>query len=110
MNLPPADCTLLAPCVKKNEASVFIAPAMKYSQASRTAESMAMFRALESALPAGSRLFSDPLAVQFLRRSMRFGVRAAEKSLAIQAQLARFIDRRWPGARPSGVARTVFID
>jgi methyltransferase (TIGR00027 family) len=41
---------------------------------------------------------------------MRLGVRAAEKSLAIQAQLARFIDRRWPGARPSGVARTIFID
>jgi methyltransferase (TIGR00027 family) len=80
------------------------------SQASRTAESMAMFRALESARPEGTRLFTDPFAVHFLRPSMRLAVRAAEKSPAVQTQLANFIDRRWPGARPSGVARTALID
>lgn len=83
---------------------------MQKSQASRTAESMAMFRALESARSEQARLFSDPFAVRFLSRSMRLAVRVAGKSSAVQVQLAKFIDRRWPGARPSGVARTAFID
>jgi len=83
---------------------------MERTQASRTAESMAMFRALESARPDGARLFSDPFAVYFLPGSLRLAVRAAEKSSTVQAWLAKFIDLRWPGARPSGVARTAFID
>jgi methyltransferase (TIGR00027 family) len=83
---------------------------MDDGQASRTAESMAMFRALESARPQGTRLFTDSFAVYFLRPSMRLAVRAAEKSPAVQTQLAKFIDQRWPGARLSGVARTVLID
>jgi len=41
---------------------------------------------------------------------MRLAVRAAEKSQTVHAQLVRYIDHRWPGARPSGVARTAFID
>ena len=69
-----------------------------------------MFRALESAGPQGVRRFRDPLAVCFLGRSMRTAVAAAKKSRMVHAMLARFIDRRWPGARVSGVARTIFID
>jgi methyltransferase (TIGR00027 family) len=83
---------------------------MKKSQASRTAQAMAMFRALESARPASIRLFTDPFAPLFLSVPMRLAVRAAEKSSAVQAWLAKFIDHRWPGARPSGIARTAFID
>ena len=82
---------------------------MKEGQGSRTAEYMALFRALESSLPAERRLFHDPLARDFLG-----------PSLAVVARLARFpgfrdlvpriIDYRWPGARSSAVARTRFID
>jgi len=71
---------------------------------------MAIFRALESARPEEARLFRDPFAVLFLGRTMRLAVRAAEKSRTVHAQLVRYIDQRWPGARPSGVARTAFID
>jgi methyltransferase (TIGR00027 family) len=71
---------------------------------------MAMFRALESARPQTERLFADPFAFYFLKPPMRFAVRAAQKFPAIQIRLARFIDGRWPGARPSGVARTALID
>ena len=85
-------------------------PFMEKSRASRTAQSMAMFRALESARQEGVRLFSDPFAICFLSRPMRLAVRAAEKSSVVQACLAKFIDQRWPGARPSGVARTALID
>jgi len=82
---------------------------MKESQASRTAEMMALFRALESTRPAGARLFNDQLAVRFLRPWMRSGVRWSH-CRPVRAGLCRFIDWRWPGARPSGVARTRFID
>jgi O-methyltransferase involved in polyketide biosynthesis len=40
---------------------------MRSEQASRTAEHMAFFRALESARPARQRLFQDPFAIHFLR-------------------------------------------
>lgn len=39
---------------------------MRENMASRTAEYMALFRALESARPRGLRLFEDPLARKFL--------------------------------------------
>jgi methyltransferase (TIGR00027 family) len=83
---------------------------MQTSQASRTAQLMAMFRALESARPPEVRLFADPFAARFLKSRMRLAIYAAERFPAFQIGLARFIDRRWPGARPSGVARTGFID
>ena len=80
------------------------------SQASSTAQAMAMFRALESARAERARLFWDPLATCFLGPRVRMAVRIAAKSSALHALLTKFIDVRWPGARPSGVARTVFID
>ena len=82
---------------------------MKPDQASKTAEYMALFRALESAKPPRRRLFLDPYARRFLH-----------PSLLSVAQLARFpllrgippwlIDTLWPGARTSAVARTRWID
>jgi methyltransferase (TIGR00027 family) len=83
---------------------------MKKSQASRTAQAMSMFRALESARPANVRLFSDRFAPRFLSMPMRLAVCAAEKSPTVQDWLAKYIDHRWPGARSSGIARTAFID
>jgi methyltransferase (TIGR00027 family) len=92
--------------IKKNEASFFIR--MPTSQASQTAQLMAMFRALETTRR--PRLFADPFAIHFLKLPMRIAIRAAEKIPPFQARLARFIDERWPGARTSGVARTAYID
>jgi methyltransferase (TIGR00027 family) len=82
---------------------------VKEGQASRTAEYVALFRAIESALPARRRLFEDPFARSFLRPSLR-AVVALCRVPGVADLLACFIDRRWAGARSSAVARTRFID
>lgn len=82
---------------------------MKAGQASRTAEYMALFRALESLRPARRRLFEDPLARRCLRPSLAMVERAAVLP-GIGRLLTWFIDQRWPGVRTSAVARTRFID
>jgi methyltransferase (TIGR00027 family) len=76
---------------------------------SRTAEYMALFRALESVKPAGQRLFDDPDASRFLRPTLRVVVNGA-KLPGVGSMIAKFIDHRWPGPRPSGVVRTRLID
>ncbi len=82
---------------------------MREGEASRTAEYMALFRALESALPADRRLFEDRLASAFLPPSLRFVALLSRVRFA-GILVRAYIDRRWPGARSSGVARTKFID
>ena len=82
---------------------------MRHHEASRTAEFMAVFRASENAKAPASRAFADPLAAALLPGELRlaarlFGVRPAA------ALLNAYIDRRWPGARTSGIARTRLID
>ena len=82
---------------------------MQEGRPSRTAEYMALFRALEDVRPERARLFSDPLAREFLSPPLRLVVHLAR--VPGLADLAcRFIDRRWPGVRTSAVARTRFID
>jgi methyltransferase (TIGR00027 family) len=82
---------------------------VKEGQASRTAEFMALFRAIESSLPAKRRLFEDPFARQVL--GPRFGLLATVCRVPGVADLvARYIDGRWAGARSSAVARTRLID
>lgn len=76
---------------------------------SRTAEYMAFFRALESARNRNLRLFTDPFASRFLKPSLRLAAAMARLPL-LNSAISRFIDRRWPGARASGVARTRYID
>jgi methyltransferase (TIGR00027 family) len=76
---------------------------------SRTAEYMALFRALESARAPRRRLFEDRSAVCFLRPGLRAVVRAARVPPLAWAARA-YIDRRWPGPRLSGVVRTRVID
>jgi methyltransferase (TIGR00027 family) len=70
---------------------------------------MALFRALESSRPESARLFEDPLARAFLSWPL-----SAVAGLAAVPGLGRalpwIIDRRVPGARSSGIARTRFID
>lgn len=78
------------------------------NRASRTAEQVALFRALETAR-GRDRVFDDPLAVRFLGGGYRLLARAA-RVRPVGAGLERLIDRRWPGPRPSAVARTRLID
>jgi methyltransferase (TIGR00027 family) len=81
---------------------------MDQDRASRTAEYMALFRALETSRR-GARLFDDPFACHFLKASLRSVVRLSRLPLG-SAAVAWFIDWRWPGARASGIARTRLID
>ena len=82
---------------------------MRPDQFSRTAEFMALFRAIESAQPAGQRLFHDPFAAMFVSAPLRRVVRWS--AIPMLASLLRgMIDRFWPGARTSAVARTRLID
>src|SRR6266480_3585959 len=82
---------------------------METGRPSTTAEIMAFFRALESIGPADRRLFEDPFATHFLRPWLRMVVRGSALPL-IGPLLLRWIDRRWPGARTSAIARTRLID
>ena len=76
---------------------------------SRTAEYVAMFRAVESARPAGRRLFHDPYAVAFLDGKLGAGARLAGNGIG-QRLVSAYIDRYWPGSRPSAIIRTKLID
>lgn len=82
---------------------------MRAGHGSRTAEHNALFRALESARPEGVRLFRDPLARAFLTWPLLLVPRLAALP-AVGRFVPRIIDRRWPGVRPSVVARTRLID
>ena len=83
---------------------------MTPQRASRTAEFMALFRALESVRhPVSARLFDDRFARGFLRPSLRAVVDVSRVPVVGRA-VAAYIDRRWPGARSSGIARTRLID
>jgi methyltransferase (TIGR00027 family) len=76
---------------------------------SRTAEFVALFRALETVQSASERMFSDPLAVAFLGRRLRACV-AIARLPGVGKSVPALLDRRWPGPRPSAVARTRQID
>jgi len=82
---------------------------MEPDRASRTAEYMAFYRALESTRPHSKRLFTDAFAIHFLRPSLR---RAAVLSRIpyLAAVVAWYADRKAPGARTSAIARTRLID
>ncbi|MEV6773392.1 SAM-dependent methyltransferase [Nocardia sp. NPDC051030] len=74
-----------------------------------TAQTMALQRALETARPAGSRLFADPLAVSFLSGGLRIAAQLARVPMAGRL-VSRAYDAVWPGPRPSAVVRTRLID
>jgi methyltransferase (TIGR00027 family) len=76
---------------------------------SRTAEHVALFRALETSRP-GDRLFTDRLAARMLPPRYRVLV-ALSRVPAVHRRLVHFIDRRWSGGpRASAVVRTRLID
>jgi methyltransferase (TIGR00027 family) len=82
---------------------------MRGREVSRTAEFMTVFRASEHAKAASSRAFADPLAASLLSGKLRLAARLFKMRPAA-ALLNAYIDRRWPGARTSGIARTKLID
>lgn len=77
--------------------------------ASRTAEYVALFRAIESARPPAERSFDDPYAIGFLDPGLK-SVAVAARVPGLRRLLPRIIDWKYPGARPSAVVRTGMID
>src|ERR1041384_5916196 len=82
---------------------------MKADKASQTAQYMALFRALETTLPAGKRLFIDPYAVSFLDGKLQLAARLSPLSF-VRRYVQKTIQKRIPGAFSSGIARTRYID
>jgi methyltransferase (TIGR00027 family) len=82
---------------------------MKSGRSSKTAEHNALFRALEARRPDDGRVVEDPLAEEFL--SWRFKLVTIPARWRIwRGAVTWFIDRRWPGVRPTVIARTRLID
>jgi len=78
-------------------------------RASRTAEYMALFRAVETAERADGRLFEDPYAAALL--TGRLKALATFARLPWAGRLATyFLDAGWPRTRSSAVVRTRLID
>jgi len=82
---------------------------MKDTKPSRTAEYMALFRAVESAEPPERRLFNDPYAIPLLSGTLRRLARISGTH-AGRWLVRRFLDLGWPYTRSSGVVRTRVID
>lgn len=82
---------------------------MQAPRASRTAQALAFFRALESTVPRSEGRFRDPYAEVFLPLSLR-AVLLAARYPPIRRAIEDYVDRGWPGARTSGVARSSFVD
>lgn len=82
---------------------------MKVDKASRTAQYMAFFRALESTRAEGKRLFYDPYAIIFLDNGLRRAVKYSTIP-PVRNYLRYRIHKMLPGGFTSGVARTKYID
>jgi methyltransferase (TIGR00027 family) len=79
------------------------------NRSSRTAERVALFRALETARH-HDRIFTDPFAARFLPGNYRLLARTAAIP-AVNRWVERYLDRHYPaGPRGSAVARTRLID
>ena len=76
---------------------------------SRTAQYVALYRALEHRERVRRRLFEDPFAHRFLSRRLRLMI-GPTRLRAVHARVSRYADERAPGARTSAIARTRFID
>ncbi len=82
---------------------------MKKNTPSRTAQYMALFRAIESTRSKKTRLFYDPFASIFLDNALKIVVKISKVPF-IEILTSKIIQRKAPGAFSSGVARTKFID
>jgi len=82
---------------------------MQDGKASRTAQYMAFFRALETQERSERRLFDDPYALALLSGALRTSARLAH--WPISGRLVRIVlELGWPYTRSSGVVRTRAID
>jgi len=82
---------------------------MKSNNASRTAQYMALFRAVETTRPKSKRLFADPYAINFLDKDLQRVIKIAALPL-IGRLIPRLIHKKGMGAISSGIARTKYID
>jgi len=82
---------------------------MREGRPSRTAELMALFRAIESSRPSGTRLFHDPFARTFLSAPFRWVV-FLSRLPGGRLLVPWFIDWRWGGPLGAAVCRTRYID
>jgi methyltransferase (TIGR00027 family) len=77
---------------------------------SRTATWVTLWRAIESARPAGRRLFEDPLAPAFLGWRFRSALRLSRLPVVGAALPWSLVDGHWPGPRGTVAVRTRYID
>src|SRR5262245_51078591 len=70
---------------------------------------MALFRSLETRRAPEGRLFADPLADAFLRPWAR-ALSVLARLASVRRVVERVVDRKWPGARTSAIARTRLFD
>lgn len=82
---------------------------MQQGRASRTAEHNALFRAMESRRPPDEQIVDDPCAGLLLSWPYRM-VAVTARWPTWNRVVTRFIDERWPGVRPTVIARTRVID
>jgi methyltransferase (TIGR00027 family) len=82
---------------------------MRSNRPSRTAEYMALFRAVETAEHPGRRLFEDPYAVSLLSGRTKTLAKAA-RIPGVGRSVRVFLDLGWPYTRSSAVVRTRLID
>jgi methyltransferase (TIGR00027 family) len=94
--------------VKLKAASNMVFPFL-HNGVSKTAETMALIRALEFLKPPNKRLFCDPFARRFVPACQRVLLGPAQLPV-VRALLENYFDWRAPGARTSGAARTRLID
>jgi methyltransferase (TIGR00027 family) len=76
---------------------------------SKTAEYVALYRALETTEPTREPLFRDALAPMFLSPRLSFVMRLARVP-PLRTAVQHYADWRAPGARTSAIGRTCFID
>jgi methyltransferase (TIGR00027 family) len=82
---------------------------MQDGKASKTAQYMAFFRALETQQPPARRLFDDPFALALLSGTLRTYARLANVPV-LGAFVHGVLELGWPYTRSSGVVRTRAID
>jgi len=82
---------------------------MKVDKASRTAQYMALFRALETNRNSNDQLFRDPFAIYFLDKGLKRATKAFKIPI-LRPLISKIIQKKIPGAFSSGVARTKYID
>lgn len=82
---------------------------MKETEVSRTAQYIALFRAIESNQPQNKRLFNDPLASLFLDTGLQLAVKITALPL-IGNTVINYIQKRGMGGLSASIARTKYID